>query len=203
VPKIRTSIVFGSGVLPKNVGVGSTILFDASDFSGDLFWELISKPQDSDVTLTNLKGAIARLVNLSYGSYVVRLHIDIGTENYKSSIATVSVPKARGALPIPSEPSYGVGGRVRNFNFELPGILPGYAAMWDIIDDADVLDSNAGVSRGRIEPVNFSPVDGKHAFCLGDDLGVPADFLSSQIFSASQDVDFTNVNHLRLNLKRG
>jgi len=200
---ISSQLLSGSGTLPEvslNAVVGLSIEIAAGSA---VFWNLASKPDGSLAYLHSPSQASSRLQNLDkYGVYLVELWINLGTPQQQFRTTTVVVPPPASPLPPPPEPLYDTGGRVRNFSFELAGVVSGEALYWDTLDVADLLAHYAGVSRGRIEPVDFTTTSGVYAMCLGDDVGNNSDILATgQVFSVSQVVDLTNVDTLTLQMK--
>jgi len=200
---ISTQLLHGSGTLPE-VSLGSIVGLSTEIASGSLvFWNLASKPDGSLAYLHSPSQASTRLQNLDIcGVYLVELWVDFGTPQQQFRTTTVVVPPSVSPLPPPPEPLYDTGGRVRNFSFELAGVVPGEALYWDTLDVADLLAHYAGISRGRITPVNFTVTSGVYVMCLGDDVGNNSDVLASgEVFSVSQVVDLTNVDTLTLQMK--
>lgn len=200
---IQLTMISGSGVLPKQVGLNAIILCDASNLNGNTYqWLLESKPETSTAYFSNPIGATTKLKNIDiegvYNFYVIS---DQGAYNQKIVYSAISVPGSISPLPLPEEPLYDTGGRVRNFSFELPGLLPGYADSWTIKDDGNILDNYAGSQRGRIMPINFVMHSGKYVMCLGDDLQAAATLTANQEFSISQDIDFRDISVLKVELK--
>ena len=198
------SIAKGGGTLPKDLDLDSVVLLDASNNDGNAFeWEMLSKPENSLALLQSPILSITRLGPLDVvGVYLVKLWINRNQHNQQTRTLVLNAPAAISPLPLPEDPLFDSGGRVRNFSFELPGPLAGWAAYWTLVDDADILDSpRAGVSRGRCEPTNFQTSSGDHAMVLGDDKSSETPFLIGEEFSVSQEIDFTNMNILEITLK--
>jgi hypothetical protein len=136
-----------------------------------------------------------------YGVYLIKVTLDRQGINPRTGYYAINVP--RSVNPVPPTPEYlPQGGRVMNFSFELPGILAGLAAQWNLKDDGNILAQYAGVSRGRIKPVNYNPPRGEYTMCLGDDLGRSCSTIQLEdVFEVSQDIDLTGMTVLKLNLK--
>jgi hypothetical protein len=201
---ITTTLVEGDGTVPKNVGIDAVVMFNASTNTGNSFeWEIVSKPENSNAVLTSPQTSITRLGPLDYkGVYHVRLWINKNAADQKSRMISVSVPSIVSPLPAPSAPLFEAGGgRVRNWSFELPGVLPGYASDWLINDEAGILASQGGVTRGRSIPTNFTPTSGRYAMVIGDDLCLDDTFPVGAKFEVSQEVDLTNINQLELDAR--
>jgi hypothetical protein len=59
-----------------------------------------------------------------------------------------------------------------------------------------------GVVSGRIQPQNYTPVDGSYALCLGADLtNVSADLDSGDYVEFTQDVDVTSYTMVTFSVK--
>lgn len=204
---IQLTLLQGTGTVPKNVGLNSLVLCDASGLSGGTYqWTMVSKPEGSDAYFNAPTLSITRLNTINkVGVYSFSVVTDQGAYNEKSAFMAISVPGSISPLPVPAEPTYDTGGsgtgRVRNFSFELPGLLPGHANSWTIHDDADILANFAGTQRGRIMPVNFVMHHGKYVMCLGDDLQNSAEMVVGQEFSISQDIDLRDITTLKIELK--
>lgn len=201
---VNTSIAQGGGTLPKDLDLNSIILLDGSTNEGNAFeWEMVSKPENSMAIIQSPITATTKVGPLDLvGVYQLRLWVNRNMYGQSSKTVTLNVPDVVSPLPLPGDPLFDTGGRIRNFSFELPGPLAGLAAWWSLRDDANILDSaQAGVSRGRCTPTNFAAPSGDYAMVLGDDAGDEADFSTGEEFSVSQDVDFTNMNILELQLK--
>ena len=199
---VSTSILSGGGTIPQDLTKGSEILLDASVNTGTAYdWEIISKPENSQAYLTS-PSLIRTAITLDIrGVYHVRLVVDREEPGMQTKVISLNVPGARSILPAPDVPLFSTGGRIRNFSFELPGALAGWAENWMPEDDANILDNGGGVTRGRIIPTNFTPTSGKFVMCLGDDIGNSNFFGIGDIFSVEQDVDFTDMNVLKLQIK--
>ena len=199
---VTQGFVEGAGTIPTAIDVGSIVSLDASANSATFFeWSLMSAPQESVARLYSPVSSVTQIGPLDkVGVYLFQLYIDRGLSTQKNRILSLSVPAA-GAVAAPPIPEFGSGGSIRNFSFELPGDFPGYAAYWDVVDDANILAAQAGILRGRIVPTNFAPTKGDYAFCLGDDISGEANFYVDNEFSISQEVDFTGVTTLKLDLK--
>lgn len=200
---VSMSIVSGTGTLPKDVSIGSVLLLDASNNIGSKFsWSVLSKPDDSMAVLRSPISSSTKFGPLDQvGVYQIKVAVDEGESTYQQKMLAVSVPPSHGVQPIPPQPEFsGGGGLVRNGTFSLPGILPGWAAYWTIIDDADILSEHAGITRGRCIPTNFDS-DGSYVMCLGDDIGLDHTVAKGDEFSVSQTVDFTNATVLRVSIK--
>jgi len=200
---INTHIASGDGEVPSKVRIGSTVRFVADGINtSDYWWEIISKPEKSSAYLTNMTSTSTNLVNIDrYGNYGIRLYTDRNTAFQKSRLANILVPNPNNIHVVPPEPLYDSGGRILNFSFELPGLIPGSALMWKIKDDAGLLSNFAGISRGRIVPTNFNITSGRHVMCLGDDVGNTSNYYPDQIFSVSQQVDLTDMRIMTLQIK--
>jgi len=199
---IATSILTGTGTAPKNLGVGSEILLDASANTGTTYdWEILSKPKTSETYLKSPNMVRTAIVVDTKGVYQIRLVIDRDEPYVQTGILSLNAPGAISVLPVSDAPVFSTGGRIRNFSFELPGVLAGWAANWLVQDDSSILASHAGTTRGRIIPTNFEVTSGKYAMCLGDDIGNSNFFGIDDIFSVEQDVDFTGMTILKLQIK--
>lgn len=175
-----------------------------SDLVGVYEWELLLAPKDSNAYLTIINQQSTKIGPLDkVGAYQIRAWINRGLTSQQSRVLVLSVPKTQTKYS-PAAPNFDfpTTQRVRNANFELPGVLPGYALYWDIVDDANILSSGGGVTRGRIISPNFVATQ-IFCACLGDDQNVYARLLPGEIFSISQDVDFTGMKNLICNIKFG
>jgi len=178
---------------------------DASNNDGQSFeWEIVSKPKTSKAVIQSHMTSISIVGPLDVvGVYCIRLWINHNEYNQKNKTISLNVPGKISLAPFPDDPLFDSGGRVRNFSFELPGILAGYPANWDVVDDAGLLNSiRAGLTRGRCIPNKFSTVSGKYVMVLGDD----EEFTDNEMavgdeFSIVQEIDFTNMNILEVTLK--
>ena len=202
---IITTLLTGTGTAPRNLDVGDTVQFQVTGVSGveEYWWELVVKPEDSLAYLEKPTQSICRLVGLSVrGNYLVKVLTDRDTPRQKQKTAIVSIPSAISPLPLPPEPQYDNGGRVRNFSFRLPGVLPGYPDDWIVEDEEGVLDdSSAGITRGRIIPTNFETDGDSYVMCLGDDLGADVTYGVNGSFSISQDVNLKDVDILNIDIR--
>jgi len=200
---ITATLVRGSGTAPKNITVGSYILLQGIPLSGSLYaWELISSPSANNTILDNPSGPYTRVGPLDKeGVYLVYFYRNPGTSDQRIYTIALNVPGTISPVPSASDPLFDSGGRVRNFSFELPGIILGTAADWATEDDAGLLVVGGGVVRGRITPANFTVTSGRYAMCLGDDIGNTGDINVGDEFSISQELDFTDVNTLSLQIK--
>jgi hypothetical protein len=197
--RIDPYIVEGGGTLNKGLTVDSVVLFDASLNEGSNFqWEILSKPEDSMALIQAPIETRTRFGPLDQvGVYQVRLWIDRETDNQRSKTVTISVPGTVSPVPLPGEPLFEAGGgRVRNWSFELPGLYPGRADGWQINDEAGILNSQAGITRGRCIPTNFNPESGQYAMVLGDDICLDDGFPVDAKFEVSQVVDLTSIQNL-------
>lgn len=199
---VATSILSGSGTLPKDLFIGAQVLLDASGTTATSYdWEILSKPETSSAYLTS-PNLVRTVITLDkQGVYQIRLVADREEPSRQTKILSLNSVGSRSTLPVAGEPLFSTGGRVRDFSFELPGALEGWAANWVTTDDADILDTGAGITRGRIIPTNFEVTSGKYAMCLGDDIGNSNFFGIGDIFSVEQDIDFTNMHVLKLQIK--
>jgi len=197
---ISVSLAQGSGSPPKNINKGSTCILDASDYNGDSFlWECASSPPNAKPVFSDINQQITRFGPLNeYGVYCIYFWVDKDTVNQKLVSVSLHVPESNLGV-VSSFPSYKKGSPIRNPSFELPGILPGYAFAWDLVDDAGIINNNGGIFRGRCMPINFSS-DG-YAMVLGDDTQASETFDVGDEFSISQEVDFTDIKMLTLTLK--
>lgn len=199
---VDTKIVEGNGTLPKEVGLNSWLFLDASSNTGNTFeWDLVSAPENSNPIFTSPITSTTKFGQLDkVGVYQIRLWINRNMYGQKSKTISFNVPGTISDLPLPSDPDFYKGGSVRNGNFELPGILPGWALFWTTVDTEGLLDEHAGVTRGRCIPTNFTATD-QYVMCLGDDIGLEDDFEIGGEFSVEQEVDVTNAKYLKLALK--
>lgn len=200
---IDTKILHGSGTPPKSLAIGTTVLLTlTTDMAGLVEWELIAIPPRAVLALNGASSKTMRVGPLpSVGVYQIRAWVNRGLWNQRSRTVSLSVPAVPSPLPTPPDPLFATGGAIRNFSFELPGINPGEADEWATKDDANLLATDGGISRGRIIPTNFVVPSGIFAMCLGDDNNAVAAFAIGQEFSISQPVDFTNGNALKVNVK--
>lgn len=199
---ISTSIVEGSGSLPKSVEKNSTILLGATgEVANNYEWEILSAPKEADVIFRNPVAQQTTFGPLTeYGVYAVRLWADKNRATEKSASISINVPQTSTGVVAP-EVTHNFTGRVRNGDFELPGILDGEAAFWNVTDEENILSVNAGLTRGRIIPTDFEPASGRYVFCLGDESNAIYSFAPDKIFSISQDVDFTGMSILQLKFR--
>lgn len=199
---VATSIAQGSGEVPKNVGLNSILLFDASSNPGTTFdWDLISKPKESSIGIDVPNARAVRLGPIDkYGVYLVKLIIDQFLYNPQMTTVAINVPESVSPEVAP-DPLFDTGGSIRNFSFELPGVYPGTAAYWETIDDNNILATYGGISRGLIIPQNFDPTSGERVFCMGDDQEIPGFFGLNTEFSITQEVDLTNATFLTIDIK--
>lgn len=199
---VSASIAQGSGEVPKNVGLNSILLFDASSNPGTTFdWDLLSKPLESGLMLDVPNARAVRLGPIDkYGVYLVRLVIDRFLYNPQMTTVAINVPESISSEVAP-DPLFDTGGSIRNFSFELPGRYPGTAAYWETVDDNDLLQTYGGISRGLIVPQNFDPTSGEHVFCLGDDQEIPGFFRLNTEFSITQEVNLTNATFLTVDIR--
>jgi hypothetical protein len=198
-----TTFLSGSGTIPKDIGIGSLVQIDASSNGATSYeWTILSKPAESTAIIQNPGASAARFGPLDVaGVYLVKLDINSYEAAPQSRVLALSAPGTVSALPAAPDPLFDTGGNVLNFSFELPGILQGWAADWNIEDTADLLDKHAGTARGRITPLNFDTSSGAYVFCLGDDISNTASVDKDSVFSISQEVDLTNVTTLRVTIK--
>jgi len=200
---ISATLVEGSGTAPKDVGLNSIILLDASANEGSSFaWAIISKPENATPSLDSPTQNSTRLRLLEYyGVYLVQLWIDTDLARPQTRTISIVVPQPISILPTAPDPIFDTGGRARNFAFSLPGVLAGYAADWAVEDDAGVLVQHAGTLRGRISPLNYTPTVGDSAFCLGDDIGGNVLTTDGDVFSISQEMNFTGIDTINIDIK--
>ena len=198
--KVTIQLIKGSGELPKSLEKDSVVLFSSAGIPGSTFeWFITTKPQKSGAVLTSPNGMSTKLISMDeYGVYQVRLKVD-ESKVYHSSVS-IPNPQDVGHHQA-SEPVYDFGNGIKNFSFEIPGILLGTAAEWQTDDDQEVLDENAGITRGRIIATNFITGSGEHSMCLGDDLGIKSNFKKGHDFSVSQNVDFTKALKIKVKIK--
>lgn len=200
---INLNLLSGTGSPPKDLGLNSFVsLVMSSDVAGIYEWELLLAPKDSNAYLSIINQQSTKIGPLDkMGAYQIRAWINRGLPSQQYRMISLSVPKTHikysPALPNFDSPT---GSKVRNANFELPGVLPGYALYWDVVDDASILSSGGGVTRGRIISPNFIATQ-IFCMCLGDDQNVYARLLPGEIFGISQDVDFTNMKNLICGIK--
>lgn len=199
---INSKIVEGVGTPPKEVGINSWIFLDASSNSGSTFeWDIVSCPESSSPVLTSPVTSTTKFGRLDkVGVYQLRLWINRNMYGQRSKTISLNVPGEISPQPLPNDPTFYKGGAVRNGNFELQGILPGWALLWTTVDTEGLLDEHAGITRGRCIPTNFTPTD-RYAMCLGDDIGLDDTFDVGGEFSIEQEIDFTNAQQLTLTLK--
>ena len=199
---VITTIIEGGGTLPKNIDAGSYVRLDASVNNEDTYvWELLSKPQESATLVETPIASATKVGPLSQGSYQVRLTINASTPRPQIKMVSFSVPGVVSAESLADDPPFGGGGdRVNNYNFEMPGPLPGWALNWTIADTLGISQNRMGATRGRIVPTNFSPTGGLYAMALGDDIGANVPAVVGEVFEAYQEVDFTNVKELRVRI---
>lgn len=200
---ITAYLLSGTGTVPKQVSKDAVVLLILnSDITGTYDWEFVGKPPAANVVIQAPTSKATKIGPFnSYGVYQVRGWVNRGAWNQQSRTVSIGVPQSIGPLPTPPEPLFATGGEIRNFSFELPGVHPGEADEWDTRDDADILSTWGGITRGRIIPTNFVVPSGLYAMCLGDDLHKTHSFLIGQIFAVSQEVDFTNANILKVHVK--
>jgi hypothetical protein len=205
VVNITSSILVGSGTLPKSVSRNAHLLLDASTSinARSYEWELVNKPNNAGPVIISPISSITRFGPLDeYGVYQIRCWINKHGQGEKSKHLTVSVPAVISSTPTASTPNYArPTPGILNGSFEI-GIfgLPGWALYWNIVDDANILDSGGGATRGRCIPTNFT-TDGTYAMTLGDDLGSSTNLRVGDEFSVYQDVDLTNRRTLKIKLK--
>lgn len=199
---ISSSIVEGSGTLPKDVNRGSTVLLGATGASASTYeWELLSAPKTARAVLRSPVSQQTTLGPLgAYGVYVVRLWADRNRSSQSSAVLSLNVPATQTGVVAPAL-TYNFTGRIRNGDFELPGASAGEAAFWDVLDEENVLSVDGGETRGRIIPDDFTPSSGQYVFCLGDEDNATFSFRPNRIFSISQDVDFTGMSTLKLKFR--
>lgn len=202
---INTSILGGDNILNKNLSLNCSLILSAFATDAVLYeWELMSLPEDSIAVIEAPNVQITKFGPLDKtGVYQLKVWTDRNQYNQQQRTICLSVP---GVSPQPIPPSPGFeagGGRVRNWSFELPGDRPGEAAHWFTIDDGNILiNPNAGITRGRCIPTNFNVTSGRYAMVLGDDLGTALSTIPvGGEFSVEQDVDFTSMTVLELELK--
>ena len=200
---ISASLMSGTGTPPKDIGAGSFVLLRSLVDTADMYtWELVSTPEASTARLENPIGSFTRLGPLSdSGVYLVYLYTNIGMYDQKLYTIALNVPGVISPRTLPDSPLFDTGGRVRNFSFELPGVSTGKAANWVTVDDANLLGTWGGTRSGRIVPIDFTVISGMYAMCLGDELADTSTFLVDDTFSVSQDVDFTGINTLSIQIK--
>lgn len=202
---VNTSIAEGSGTLPKEISINSSILVDASSNSAESYeWQILAKPENSTAFFTSPTSPISTFGPLDIvGVYQIKLILDSLGIKPKIKILSFSVPGAVSPIPLPNTPDFIPHyGSIENPRFEVAGDQSGWAADWVVLDTIGVLDSGAGSTRGRIIPTNFTP-SGTYCYCLGDDiLGSTSTFIDpGEVFEISQEVNFTNANTLKVNLK--
>jgi hypothetical protein len=212
---INSSVIEGGGTLPKDININSVVYLDASGNDGKTFeWEFVALPESSAAVIRNPNSSTTRVGPLDKkGVYQIKLTIDRNAATQKVKTLALNVPGQKSILPIAGEPAYDTGGRVRNFSFELPGALAGYAEGWDTRDDAGILNSFAGIVRGRCTPTNFQLDSGNYAMVLGDDIGgsIPnttgagggdiPDISRGDVFAVTQEIDLTDVDVLNVEIK--
>jgi len=197
---VVSSIISGTGKAPKNIGVLAKVLLSAPDITVQAYeWDLLSAPENSNAVLSDPTISTPTIILDKIGVYLIRLIANRYEQTMKTSTIALNVPG--GISPMPPDPLFATGGRIRNFSFELPGIFPGWAHNWITRDDANVLSNGAGITRGRIIPANFNVNSGYYAMCLGDDDALPQYFRVGDIFSISQEVDFTDMHVLKFQFK--
>jgi hypothetical protein len=196
---IQASIVEGSGELPDQVGRNAIVSLQATGVQANTYtWFLLSKPQNSGAYITDPNSSRTKITNLdTFGNYHVQVWSDKDTFEQKTRTFSILVPNPSNVNVLPPEPLYDSGGRVLNFSFEVEGLLPGEASNWLTNDEANILDSGGGTTRGRIAPTNFNVNSGRFVMCLGDDIGVSGSFEVGQVFEVSQQVDLRGINTLQ------
>lgn len=199
--QINTSIARGGGTLPKDISKNALVYLDASDNAGRAFeWETLSKPETSKAVFSSPITSITKFGPLDvYGVYLVKLWINRNQYDQKIKTLALNVPRSvSGNVPV--TPEFKMGSVIRNRDFNTEGALSGFAAWWTVEDDAGLLNNHAGVSRGRCVPQNYDS-NGEYVMVLGDDLGTDSPMGVDDTISISQEIDFTNVNILTINLK--
>lgn len=200
--EITPSIAEGSGTLPKGIDINSTITLSVPLSSGSFFeWEIITKPEESSSIILVPNSNMTKLVLDKVGVYSIRAWVDKNAITQKIGTITLNVPGSNFPIPNPPQPDLMISGRVQNGTFELAGVSPGWALYWTISDTENILAYNAGVNRGRIQPANFTVTKGNYAMCLGDDINASYDFKVGGVFEVSQNIDFTGMKRLSLDLK--
>jgi hypothetical protein len=200
---ITTTILSGGGTVPKDIDLGSVVQIDASSNSVDTYeWTILSKPNTSAVILEMVSGAATKVGPLDIaGVYVVKLETDKFGDDPQMQIVSLHVPASISPAPTAPDPLFDTGGNVRNYSFELPATQPGYADEWGVSDSAGVLDSEAGVYRGRIIPSDFTVTSGTHVMCLGSDVADTISVSAGETFEVSQEVDLTRLSLLSIQIK--
>lgn len=198
--KITSKVISGEGTAPKEVVIGDTVLLTATTDSNQTHtyeWYIRSAPKDSDAYLTSPVGSsTTKLAVDKVGVYSIRVWVDRQGTRPQTRTISINVPSGAGAgLPLPTEPQVSNTGVIPNGSFEVVGSAPGYAKYWAVQDDASLLSTGAGTSRGRIEPLYFDAT-GDWSMCLGQDGSYTASANVGDIFSVTQNVNFTNVNTL-------
>lgn len=197
---IVTTLLSGTGSLPNNLVAGCTVQY-TSDIQAESYeWSILSKPETSNCYLDSPNSVSTRLVGIDVdGGVLVKLVINKDSIGERTFTSYISVPPTT-PLPTPDEPSYTSDGLITNGKFQTSRET-GIPAAWTIVDDNGILDSpNTGITRGRIIPVNYDS-DGRYVMCLGDELFATENFAVDSELSFSQDVDFTGVRTLTLNIK--
>lgn len=198
---VNTQVIKGEGSVPKDIGLNSVVELDGSSNTGIMEWEMLSKPKESNAFIYNPIVSKTKIGPLDkQGVYVVRLWSNRNAYNEENKIVSLAVPVTNTGIQAETPTFSTGGGKIRNWSFEIGGPLPGWALFWTTIDDAEILSVHAGITRGRCVPTNFEPV-GDYAMALGDDIGLNASFSVGDVFEVYQDVDFTNMNNLKLILK--
>jgi hypothetical protein len=200
---LTTTILSGGGTVPKDIDLGSVVQIDASSNSVDTYeWTILSKPTTSAVILEMVSGAATKVGPLDIaGVYVVKLETDKFGDDPQMQIVSLHVPASISPAPTAPDPLFDTGGNVRNYSFELPATQPGYADEWGVSDSAGVLDSEAGVYRGRIIPSDFTVTSGTHVMCLGSDVADTISVSAGETFEVSQEVDLTRLSLLSIQIK--
>ena len=203
---ITSTLLSGNGTPPKDIRIGAYAELSAAGVSGsNVFWELVSSPENTIARIANPSGTAVEIGPLdTEGVYVVELYVDSGTANEKTKRYALNVLAAK-SNNIPTDPSFRFnGGGIVNCTFDLPGTTYlGAFPGWDVSDLGGILNLYNGISRGTIIPTNFTPVAGDTVACLGDDSARVGGMVTQRgtVFSITQNVDLTTVTTLTVTLK--
>jgi hypothetical protein len=198
---IIPTLVSGDGTVPKDIGRGAYVLLTSSVEGSTYEWDTLSSPAGNAAVVQYPVSRATRVGPLNtWGVYVYSLTVNRNEPNSQFTTIALNVPETVGHAIAP-DPLFDTVPRVRNFSFEIGGASPGYADGWTIVDDANLLASGGGTTRGRIEPTGFTVTSGRFCFCLGDDTAATYTLSAGQVFSIAQTIDLTGVSTLTVEIK--